>query len=455
MMNKSSRLTSKQAALSVLTGASLFCSVVGSALSQESAPTYPIRQPTGLCNLLDSVSDTDLAQRFGQILQPQQASLVGKLWDYQIESTQLSDHEKGMIKEFTQLLAQRGIDLTVAPVPPRGVVFPALSVTGITDAESSLTAKAYESYSENLSLFGDVVSIDSTFPLEGFFKTSSDWTPLGAHWFAQQLAERITPAYTAQLLAPQGNVIRAGGALRSYVEQVCATTLPAEFVPSYALQAAKDNAATIAIIGDRMATQTKFQFADLLAHYTGQQTVNFAASASSDYWGWPRLIDALTRQGSTFSNLVWQLTARQQVPVRRLLAQISPVLRQNCNSNEALLKHTQGLDLTAPSNEVVIALAAHNKGYRDLTLSLGFDAANIEGVALTVWFDNGKKQNFTLDYAFTGPYQSQFYLDLQAFEVERNRLPIVLEIREIKWSQDISAPKTVDAHLGVCPISGS
>jgi hypothetical protein len=79
----------------------------------------------------------------------------------------------------------------------------------------------------------------------------------------------------------------------------------------------------------------------------------------------------------------------------------------------------------------------------------------VEGLALTVWFDNGKKQNFTLDYAFTGAKASQFYLDLQAFEVDADRVPIVIEIREVNWSEGAVVQANVETQLKVCPISGT
>ena len=419
-------------------------------------PTYPITTFVELCDDINSPENTEF-QRFGNIFKGNQGWLISENLDLQIDHKALKQQEKHTLKRFAKLLKKRGIDLVILPIPPRGLVYQEQLQEVVADFDAKTLNSKFKELLQDIQPLGQVIDTFklSVPPNNLFYKSSADWTPSGTKWFAEKTANLISyqgGKKSSLHAAVDNGQVSAGGAIRSYVASICGYALEPEYAAGLTIDnQAKQHQSThkIALLGDRLAKQDKFQFANMLSVATSLDVVNYASTESSKRWGWLQLIDDIASQKVDVDTIVWQFQASKGLATNSLFRQLIPALNQGCAVDATATKSTFNIDLNASSTEVLVAKNAAGLSSTNMIAELTFKKFPVQSVALKLWFDNGSNRKVTLSKAFSRKGNALFYIDFASFNVPNNAKLLALEVDRVKLASG-SGADTVNVGLKLC-----
>jgi hypothetical protein len=437
--------------LTICVGLTSVASVAGN------PPTYPITSYVKLCDVINTLS-RDEYDRFGQIFKDSDGWLVSEKLDLQIDYEPLSEQEVSNLSRFASLLHQRNIDLIVLPTPPRGLILKEEIGNLSADFDVSSLNTQFELLIADIQPLGKVINainLPDAPPKNLFYKSSIDWTPSGAKWFSERIVERLTrkdSQYPITLKAKAAGLVSAGGAIRSYVESVCNKALKPEYSIGFA---ATDYShgdyldLKIAVLGDRLVQQERFQFSELLSAATASKVLNYARSEGSQQWGWLRLIDDIINQAVDVNTIIWQFQVSDGFASSQLFSQLIPALNGGCSSVAQSTQSSFIINMNAPSTELLVDKSVARFSSPTLTAELTFINTQVQSVDLTLWFDNGSSKNITLSRAFTRNDKILFYIDFSTLVMPKNSRLLALVVENVELAAGTN-PDIVNAGLKLC-----
>jgi alginate biosynthesis protein AlgX len=437
--------------LTICVGLTSVASVAGN------PPTYPITSYVKLCDVINTLS-RDEYDRFGQIFKDSDGWLVSEKLDLQIDYEPLSEQEVSNLSRFASLLHQRNIDLIVLPTPPRGLILKEEIGNLSADFDVSSLNTQFELLIADIQPLGKVINainLPDAPPKNLFYKSSLDWTPSGAKWFSERIVERVTrknSQYPVTLSTKAAGLVSAGGAIRSYVESVCNTALE----PEYSIGFAATNYShgdysdlKIAILGDRLAHEERFQFAQFLSEATASKILNYASPEDSQQWGWLRLIDDIVNQIADVNTIIWQFQSHDGFASSHLFSQLIPALSGGCSSVAQTSESLFTINLNAPSTELLIDKRVARFPPSTLTAELTFTNTQVKSVDVDLWFDNGSSKSVTLPQAFTKNNKILFYIDFSTLVTPKNSHLLALVVKNIELTVGNNF-NSVNAGLRLC-----
>ena len=424
--------------------------------SSDTPPTYPINTVVELCDEINEPSNVRF-QRFGNVVKSNKGWLVSEKLDLQIDHNVLSQQEKNNLSRFANLLQERKIDLILVPTPPRGLVFNDKMATLVTDFDENTLNTQFSRLLADIKPLGKIINtfdLAAKLPNNLFYKSSFDWTPSGAKWYTEKIADFITQSDSKNLATfaatPTGQ-LSASGAIRSYAESICNFILEPEYSANFTITKNSDknsSAFNIALLGDRLAQQERFQFAELLAASTASTVLNYAQSESSHQWGWLQLIDDIVNKNVDVSTIVWQFQANQGFASNALFRQLIAVLNEGCSIDTATVDTSFAINMNSPSTEVLMT----NKAARfssSMMAELTFINAQVKSVELKLWFDNGSDTKVSLSHALQSAGDTLFYIDFLSLNVPKDVHLLALEINNTKLVTNTSRD-SINAELKLC-----
>lgn len=420
-------------------------------------PTYPITTYVELCDVINSPSREEF-QRFGQIFKNSDGWLVSEKLDLQIDHEGLTEQEVSNLNRFASLLQQRNIDLILLPTPPRGLILKEEMGKLSADFDVSLLNAQFELLLADIQPLGKVINtinLPDAPPRNLFYKSSLDWTPSGAKWFSERIVERLTrddSQYPITPLPIAAGPVSAGGAIRSYVESVCNIALEPEYSIGFA---ASDFSSSdysdfkIAVLGDRLAQEERFQFAQILSEATASKVLNYASPEGSQQWGWLRLIDDIVNQKADVNTIIWQFQTHDGFASSQLFSQLIPALSGGCSSGALTSESLFTINLNAPGTELLIDKSVTRTQPSTLVAELTFTNTKVKSVDLDLWFDNGSSKNVTLSKAFTKNDKILFYIDFSTFVTPKHSHLLALVVKNIELTVG-NRSSIVNAGLNLC-----
>jgi hypothetical protein len=208
--------------------------------SSDTPPTYPINTVVELCDEINEPSNVRF-QRFGNVVKSNKGWLVSEKLDLQIDHNVLSQQEKNNLSRFANLLQERKIDLILVPTPPRGLVFNDKMATLVTDFDENTLNTQFSRLLADIKPLSKIINtfdLAAKLPNNLFYKSSFDWTPSGAKWYTEKIADFITQSDSKNLATfaatPTGQ-LSASGAIRSYAESICNFILEPEYSANFTI----------------------------------------------------------------------------------------------------------------------------------------------------------------------------------------------------------------------------
>ena len=420
-------------------------------------PTYPINTFVALCDEINVPSNSGF-QRFGNILKDNEGWLVSEKLDLQIDHNVLSLQEKNNLNRFANLLKKHKIDLIMVPTPPRGLIFNNKMATLATDFDVNTLDTQFNHLLADIKPLGKIINtfnLAAKPPNNLFYKSSFDWTPSGAKWYSEKIANVILQTNSNNLATfsttPTGQ-LSASGAIRSYVESICQLALEPEYSASFVTTKnsnQNNSALTIALLGDRLAQQERFQFAELLAASTASRVLNYAQSEGSHQWGWLQLINDIVNKNVDVNTIVWQFQANQGFASNALFRQLIPALNGGCSIDTATIDTSFAINMNASSTEILMTNSAPRFSSSSMMAELTFVNAQVKSVELKLWFDNGSDRRVSLSQAFQSVGDTLFYIDSSSINVPKGASLLALEINKVELTTN-SSRDSINAGLRLC-----
>ncbi|MBT0585621.1 alginate O-acetyltransferase AlgX-related protein [Alteromonas oceanisediminis] len=418
-------------------------------------PTYPINQFFPLCDALTSPQHPE-SDRFGNIVKTRSGWLASDKLDTNIQYEPLSPLDVSAHRRFRHILDERGIELFLLPIAPRAYFYPTQFSEMFPHFDKALLERNVAQLTHALASLGSVITPQTEGlkrPEPLFYESSTDWTPTGAKWFAENVSQHlIGTVEPPRIPFVFDGVAAGGGGLRSYVETLCGRALAPEYARSYAIELGTEHLQgdPVILLGDRFAAESRFQFASLLAATTNLPIRNYASSSSDEQWGWYSFIEDLDKKRVTPRQVVWQIEARDGRFPSQMWHQLIPALQGGCDGLPSSDYDIKPALMDKPT-EILMHPNIRNTDANKLTAQLTFRNMDVSSVELSLWFDEGSQKRMTLTRPQKTDNEARLHIDLASVSKKRDAKLLAVEIHEV-ISMELPSIATASATLGLCTI---
>lgn len=391
----------------------------------HAAPTY---QAEACCNLCPKALRPDPGQpgraELGALVEAREGWLFSSTRDLRTQFG-LDDYSYKQLRRLRNALKHNGTELLVVYQPSRGL----LHGDKLQPADGARfdQAKAQENYRATLARLREldiwVPDLASLLAVQAgqpdyYFKGDQHWTPQGAERTAQLVAATVRSIPSLQDLPresfasqPSGLIGRSGS-LQNAAQLACGTGYPRQFVQGYVtrpLQPGEEPAAQVVLVGSGNGDDA-FNFTGFLEQYLGTPGNNASlpegghAAALTNY-----LLSEAYRQRPP-RLLVWEMDDADGLTQRNFYRQTIAAVGDGCMGRPSLLQGR--VSLAGGSQQVLFNGADGVMPIRgsDYRIDLQLDAPNVQQLAATLTFMNGRQESLVFQSA-SG--QGRFLLELR------------------------------------------
>ena len=342
--------------------------------------------------------------------------------------------------QLDRALKSKGIQLIVAPLPSRTIVYPEeldrnqpLQSAYSTDAARENYKKSFQRLSDQglktTDLLSAALSQRQTNDAKGlYFTRDYHWTSEGAKLYAQATAREIMKFEAYKNLKKEkfsNKYIRSENAesrLAYLLQQVCGTKTPPEKINVYETTRAGGNllgndAYPVVMIGSSYSAEPKYNFEGFLKEALSSNVLNAAVSgggynASLEAYF---LSEAYNKQKPKF--LIWEFAASMTPWDQTALREIIPSVYGDCTTSEAIMENKTTLQdgptsiLKNTDTGIATNIAASIDASTDF-ISIKFADKTLLNFDLNLKFDDGQQETVQIVRSERIPNQGQFFLKL-------------------------------------------
>lgn len=391
----------------------------------HAAPTY---QAEACCNLCPQAASADpnLPGRtgLGALVEARDGWLFSSTRDLRTEFG-LDDYSYKQLRRLRNALKHNGTELLVVYQPSRGL----LHSDKLQPADSARfdQEKARENYRATLARLRDldiwVPDLASLLEAQAgqadyYFKGDQHWTPQGAERMARLVAATVRGIASLQDLPQESftsqpsGLIGRSGSLQSAAQLACGTGYPRQFVQGYVTrpqQPGEEPAAQVVLVGSGNGGET-FNFNGFLEQYLGTPVDNASLPEGGHTTALTSYLMSEAYRQRPPRLLIWEMDDVDSLTQRNFYRQAIAAVGDGCMGRPSLL---QGRASLAGGSQPVLfngadgVLPIRGSDYR---IDLQLDAPNVQQLAATLTFMNGRQENLVFQRA---PGQGRFLLELR------------------------------------------
>jgi alginate biosynthesis protein AlgX len=336
---------------------------------------------------------------------------------------------------YTQLdraLEARGVQLVIAPLPSRTIVYPEALDKSQTLQRQYSTDQARENYANSHKRLSDL-GLTSANLLESalerrrtddsknlYFVRDYHWTSAGARLYAQATAREIAKfeAYAALPKEKFTNTyVRTEDAesrLAYLLQQVCGTKTPAEKIDVFETTRDGGNllgedAYPVVVVGSSYTAEPKYNFEGFLKEALSTNVLNAAVSGGGYNAGLESYLLSAAYRKEKPKFLIWEFGANMTPWDQTPLREIVPSVYGDCDSKDAILERKGTLNDGVTS--VLTNPSAKTDPVRDF-VSLNFEDKTLRDFELTLSFEGGERENVSITRPSRIPNEGQYFLKL-------------------------------------------
>ncbi|WP_348673359.1 alginate biosynthesis protein AlgX [uncultured Abyssibacter sp.] len=335
-----------------------------------------------------------------------------------------------------QRLAARGVTLVMLPLPPRGLMaWRHLPDHMKQDVSRDMARVGYQVLLQDLRDAGAVVPRLGQLlygPQEDsfYFKRDHHWTPSGAKRTALQTAERIReldafadiPAKT--FTTRQQGILRKSGTYAEAVERMCGFGYPEQVIPRFTTSTEGSGSDLFGdadkpqiVLAGTSNSDPAYNFAGFLAEALGVDVLNVSVTGGG--------IDAALLQyfmsedfrESPPKILIWEMPVYSNFDEADLFRQILPSVDNGCEGDDPVMQvqtplKPDSLTETLFNGDGKVE-SIHGGQY---LLDVRLNRPDIDKLHFSVWYMNGKNDNFTIERSRHIDTQGRFVITLREGE---------------------------------------
>jgi alginate biosynthesis protein AlgX len=334
--------------------------------------------------------------------------------------------------QLDQALKSKGIQLVIAPLPSRTLIYPEVLDKNQPLQSAYSTDVARENYKKSFQRLNDL-GLKSTDLLSSamqqrltddsknlYFTRDYHWTSEGAKLYAQATAREIMKLEAYKSLPKEkftNKFLRSENAdsrLAFILQQVCGTKTPPEKINIYETTRAGGNLLgndtyPVVMVGSSYSAEAKYNFEGFLKEALSSNVLNAAVggggyNASLEAYF---LSDAYAKEKPKF--LIWEfgagMTPWDQTPLREIVASVYG----DCTSSNTIIENRTSLQ-DGPTS-LLKNTTASVESSKDF-VSIKFADKTLRNFDLNLKYDDGKQETVTITRSERIPNQGQFFLKL-------------------------------------------
>lgn len=346
------------------------------------------------CNAINEVDNYEPSMRrsMGKIYQSNDDWLFK---EKELPTTMdFSEEAIAALADITQLLKSKGIDLIIAPIPHRGLVYP-YKIPMEADFDYETAKKTYLSYVDTLNTHGiTTISYSSMFNQKTpdlFYKRDFHWTTYGAEFAAKITSEFLKSLAVYEELSKSkfetvyDGIYSIDGSTQVAFSKMCDSKFPLEYRKRYTTNKIindedlfdESNTEEIVLLGTSMSANTAFNFNGFLSENLSVDVANHSVSGGNVYGAFTKYFSDDEYLGNPPKIIIWEFPYQYHKFIKpHIYSFLIPKLKQSSCENIALETKSK---LTLGNNHLVLNGGKDFKflKHKDIFYKLEFDKPNI------------------------------------------------------------------------------
>ncbi|MEC9405844.1 MAG: alginate biosynthesis protein AlgX [Pseudomonadota bacterium] len=447
--------------------------VAGAQTSPPAFPPLPKYELQACCELCPAAADPATYQGylegFRMIVQGKNGWLF-RTEDDLLDQFALQPQTYAAIGTLQRRLAEHGVTLVMLPIPPRGLMAWEQLPDHIAQGFARDMARVgYQVLLEDLRQQGVVVPrlgqlVYGPSPSPFYFKRDHHWTPHGARRTAQQVAEALQamdrfaqiPAKT--FTTRQQGVVRKEGTYAGAVQRMCGFGYPEQVIPRFTT-ATQGSAADLlggaqrpeVVLAGTSNSDPAYNFAGFLSEALGVDVLNVSVTGGG--------IDAALLQylmSEDFRSdpprfLIWEMPVYSNFDEEDLFRQILPAVDNGCADREPALEVTRSLQPDSLTETLFNGGGTVQplRGKQHL-LDVQLNRPDIDKLHFSIWYTNGKNDNFTIERSRHIDTQGRFIINLREGEDFSEAIFLGVDLGPDPDAGEPPLPDGVEATVKLC-----
>lgn len=360
----------------------------------------------------------------------------------------LEPESYAVIGRLQRTLADMGVQLVMVPLPPRGLMAWDRLPPYLADESRRRSVRvSYEAMLEDLRAEGVVVPnlaalLDSEPKQPFYFRRDHHWTPYGARATARATAEAIRridgfadlPARSFD--TRQQGVVTKSGTLVSAVERLCGFGYP-EMVTERFVTSSEGQGADL--FGDAQRPQVvlagtsnsagAYNFAGFLAQALGVDVLNQSVVGGGLESSMLQLLLSDAFRDDPPRVVVWEMPAYSNFNEESVHRELDAARFDGCADRETVLSAEKPLDRIGLT-EVLFNGGGEVRSVRseNLIVDVQLSSPAVKELELSVWYINGKNDQFTIEHSDRVDTDGRFMAALRATPDYRDAVFMGLDI---------------------------
>ncbi|MGE8497875.1 MAG: alginate O-acetyltransferase [Pseudomonas sp.] len=443
----------------------------GSALAE---PTYQVQRVGPLCPIAQDPAqyNTKYLSFFTALVQGQGDWLFRTEYDLRTDfGTTQAGYQQ--FKRLREALKAKGVELVVVYQPTRGLVnreklTPQEKANFNFELAKQNYQKAIEGFRQagiwttDLSPLFDEQGVDTDY----YFQADHHWTPKGADRTAELVAETLKeiPGFDdipkKEFESKVVGLLPKAGTLHKTAAQFCGTSYATQYVERYETEAVGE-ASSDSLFGDESNPQIAlvgtsnsgpaYNFAGFLQQHTGADVLNLAVPGGGFDSALLQYMSSQDFHDNPPKIMVWEFATHYDLAQASFYRQAVPLASNGCEGSQAVMKNK--VKLKPGANEVLVN--GENSPLRDLRggdyqVDLTFSDPTVHESKATLWYLNGRRENFKLEQSDRVDTGGRFVFELRGEADWRDLNLLALEVHS---PEQMPANLSVEATLCKRPVA--
>ncbi|MFC5696536.1 alginate O-acetyltransferase [Pseudomonas sp. GCM10022186] len=399
------------------TPSALAAALLAAIQGAHAAPEYSVQRTAPLCAAAQNPANynTKYLSFFTTLVQGQGDWLFRTQYDLRTDFGTTA-FGWSQLKRLNDALKARGVELMVVYQPTRGLV----NREKLTPQEKAhfnydLAKKNYLAAVAQFRKAGIwVTDLSPLFDEQGvgtdyYFKADHHWTPAGAERTAKLVAETLKqiPGFDAipkqEYQSKVVGLLPKAGTLHKTAAQFCGTGYATQYVDRYETEAAgsggdglfgDESNPKVTLVGTSNSGPA-YNFAGFLQQHSGAEVLNMAVSGGGFESALMQYMSSKEFHESPPKVLIWEFATHYDMSEASFYRQALPMVNNACEGRPAVLKNK--VKLKPGANEVLVNSNGTPLRGRDYQVELRLSDPSIHEVKTTVWYLNGRRENFKLE----------------------------------------------------------
>jgi len=347
-----------------------------------------------------------------------------------------------LLKQLSDTLKQKGVQLMIVYVPTRGLLHNAhFAQTEVAQYQAAQALANYRHALERIRQQDILVADYSTLitvPQEHdyYFKRDHHWSPYGARATAALVADYIKTQPIYQDLPKKVFINRhegvygREGTLQLAWKNLCDQQFHKQFVDKYVNDLGEQDSGSaedalfsdeaepaVTLVGTSFSADLKFNFVGFLREYMGVDIVNEAIEGDGFEGSILQLLNNPQFLKAPPKLLIWELPAYYQLDERPFYRQAMPLLNSSCAGKKPVLQET--VKLKPGKNEFLFNAGDADSARVDFIdtknhfMELQFSDTRFNTLDMVIWHLNGRRDVLKIERSDTNLMNGRFVFNLK------------------------------------------